>query len=116
MPIAVLSAADELTIGFDQLSAGTIMTSLTANYSSIAANIITPKCLSCHNGAGGSGGVDLSSFTAVSREVVAGSPAASALYTSVTSANPLMPEGGTALTTTQTETIATWITNGAPNN
>jgi hypothetical protein len=112
----ILSGSDVFTIGFDDLQPGTVVVPLGPTFAAIFGNIIQPKCLSCHSGGAPAGGVSLADYNAVSGSVVAGNPLTSALYNAVTVGNPLMPEGGSPLSTAEKNAINTWITNGALNN
>ena len=87
-----------------------------AHFSQIMANIIRPSCLNCHNGAGGAGGVDLSSYNAIINGITvnAGNPNQSGLYNAV--ANNSMPTSGGPLTQYQKMAIYDWIASGALNN
>ena len=81
------------------------------NFNDVYTNVISPRCLGCHSGAG-SGGVNLESYNSVVMYVVSGSPEFSLLY-EVTSTGR-MPAGGPALSPTQVEMIRNWILLGAP--
>ncbi len=84
-----------------------------ATFSQINSGILQPSCLQCHGAAGGSGGVNLSSYAGVMAQVSAGNPTASALYNAV--ANGIMPPTG-ALPQAQIQEIQSWIAAGAQNN
>ncbi len=86
------------------------------NYSDLSELIFRPKCMSCHGGASGSGGVDLSSYAAMmsqSKLIVPGQPAQSGIYNEVASGD--MPDGGPALSRAEVQAISNWIMAGAPN-
>ena len=86
-----------------------------ATYTSIAANILSRKCTSCHGGANGTaGGVNLMSYGATLNAVTVGRPLVSALFTSVQ--NNSMPNNGSPLTNDEKMAIYDWILAGAPNN
>lgn len=86
-----------------------------AKFSQVLADILQPKCVSCH-GNGGSGGVSLNTYAGVAKVVKAGNATGSQLYISVSGAAPSMPLGGTPLTTAQLQELASWINAGALNN
>lgn len=85
-------------------------------FSSIQLKILNSRCVTCHNANRSDGGVDLSDYTAVMREVQAGNPAGSALVTAVERTNNFMPLGGARLTTDEITKIKSWISKGAMNN
>jgi mono/diheme cytochrome c family protein len=114
MVIGIRSNQDSFTVSFDYLDSAA---TLTPTFASIDSNILSTKCVSCHNTGNTSGtGYSFSSYNETLGAVKAGNPGGSALYTSVTGANPDMPTGSIKLTTTETNAISTWITNGAQNN
>lgn len=82
-------------------------------FASIDEKILQRRCVSCHDGATGFGGVELDSYAAlISSEVVtAGDPEASLLYTEVESGE--MPQNAPGLSSQEIEAIAEWIRNGA---
>jgi mono/diheme cytochrome c family protein len=88
---------------------------LTSTFSSISASILIPRCVSCHGASNAQGGIRNDSYDQTMATVTAGSPSASALYTSVAT-RLTMPTTGNKLSTTETGVISTWITNGAQNN
>lgn len=92
-----------------------VKTATVAKFSQVYADILQPRCVSCH-GAGGSGGVSLNSYAGVAKVVKAGNAAQSALYISVSGAAPSMPLGGNPLSTAAVQELASWINSGAPNN
>lgn len=81
-----------------------------ATFTYINANILQPKCVSCH---GTSGGYSYANYTATLRSVVPGNPNASLLYTETASGS--MPKR-TRLTTQEVDLIRSWIQAGALNN
>ncbi len=111
MVIGVRSNQDAFTISFDTLATAV---ALTSTFASINSNILAPKCVSCHSTNNKAGGFSYSNYTDTKASVGA-TPAASRLYTSVTGGQS-MPTGSLKLTTTETNSISTWITNGALNN
>jgi mono/diheme cytochrome c family protein len=88
-----------------------------SSFQVLSEDIFAPKCLSCHSGPNGSGGVDLSSYNSIvatsANLVVSGQPSASRLYTEVATGD--MPDGGPPLSTDEIEAIGQWIQDGAPN-
>ena len=113
MVIGVRSNQDSFTIAFDMLESGA---ATAATFTSINANILQTKCVSCHSTNNKAGGFSYSNYTDTKASVVAGNPAGSQLYTSVTGTTPNMPIGSGKLTAGDTAAISTWITNGALNN
>jgi mono/diheme cytochrome c family protein len=85
-----------------------------ATYTWIAANILTPRCVSCHGASGASAGVQVNNYTNTLRQVRVGNPNSSPLYVETNNGN--MPTSGGRLTATQLTAIRDWITAGAPNN
>jgi mono/diheme cytochrome c family protein len=91
----------------------TVTVTAPVSFATLNATIFTPQCVSCHSAALPSGGVNLSTYTSLVTQVVAGNAAGSTLYINV--ANGTMPPGG-ALTATQVNEILMWINQGAKNN
>jgi hypothetical protein len=92
---------------------------LEPRFSSIKTRILNTKCLGCHSGANLSGGVDLSTYAAVTANNIAraGNPNGSRLVTSVERVtNNFMPRGGARLPTEDIAIIRQWIQNGAAND
>lgn len=87
---------------------------LEPKFNSIMANIIGPRCLSCHDSTQRKGGVVLQDYQSLMRQVVPRDAEASELY-DVLEDNE-MPASGGALTFQQKETIRQWINQGALNN
>ena len=85
-----------------------------ANFQSISANILNPRCVSCHSSSNARGNVKLDTYANAFKQVRAGAPNSSPLYTA--SANGSMPVGGAKLTQAELKAISDWITAGAPNN
>ncbi len=83
------------------------------SFATIQADIIEPKCLSCHSDENPGGGYSFSSYRTIldSGSVVARKSDYSALYRSV--ANGRMPPGK-PLSYDETRSIKNWIDNGAP--
>ncbi len=88
---------------------------LTATYASIAKNILAPKCMGCHNSNNVAGGISFANYNSTMNTVQKGLPNSSSLYTS-TAIKRTMPRGGNALSSSETQAISDWITNGALNN
>lgn len=105
-----------ITEGFNAatpvVTAPVISNTLEPKFSNISANILKPKCLSCHSADRAAGGVNLSTYTATRNVVTPGLPNSSVLYTAV------LPGGKMAGRLTQAETgiIRDWIMAGAQNN
>ena len=85
------------------------------SFQSIMSKTIQPRCVSCHNGANASGGVDLSNYNAIMNtgSVVAGDSGQSTLFLEV--AMGTMPPGN-PLNAQEISDIETWINNGATND
>ena len=99
----------------DKLTGGAICDTNNISYSKQIVSILQDNCYSCHghNSTVGSGGVDLSSYDAVSAYAADGF-----LVGNVTHApgfNP-MPYGGPMLPTCEINTIIAWVNQGAKNN
>ena len=80
-------------------------------YTSLKADVLTSRCLSCH---GSSGGFSTEFYSQIITRVSVGNPAGSLLYQRV--ANDSMPTSGGPLTAAQKQKIFDWIADGAPNN
>ena len=88
---------------------------LMPSYQSISANILIPKCTSCHGAARADSGIRYDSYAATMRTVSANSAANSKLYTECR--NGSMPDRPfVALSAAEISTIQTWINLGAGNN
>lgn len=83
-------------------------------YANIAATILTPKCVSCHNANNRSGNYAFDTHASTLAAVVAGNPNNSPLYQSTTAAR--MPKGQTPLSGAELTLISAWIAAGALNN
>jgi uncharacterized membrane protein len=90
-------------------------TTLTATFSSIKANILNTRCLSCHSSSNAAKGISFSTYASTMNTVVATDPSKSVLYT-FTAIKKTMPPSGGLLTAAQTAVISQWIAAGAPNN
>jgi len=80
-------------------------------YGSIANNILSPACLSCHSDYGS---YTFDSYASVINAVVPGFPSESPLYVAVSSGR--MPKIGPKLSNQQIQAIGDWITAGALDN
>lgn len=82
-------------------------------YSSLAQQIFTPRCITCHSNRN----YRLNSHAQVLRTVTPGNAANSLLYQAVTVGRDggKMPQGG-GLSSAQIKAIEDWINSGAPNN
>jgi hypothetical protein len=87
-----------------------------AKYSYINANILQERCISCHSSTLASGGVNLSSYSNVSKVVIQGDATVSSLYQVVALPDPLMPLGSAPLSADQVQDIKDWINDGAQND
>ncbi len=87
---------------------------LEPKFSSIMANIIATRCLSCHDTVQRKGGVVLQQYSALMNEVESGRADRSKLY-EVLQKNE-MPASGPPLSFEQKETVRQWINMGAANN
>lgn len=87
---------------------------LTASYSAIQANILTPRCVSCHGSGLSGGGYRYDSYAATKLSVKPFDANNSKLYTEVFTGK--MPKGTAKLTASEIQMIANWINAGAPNN
>jgi hypothetical protein len=122
--LSLLSSSDQIAVRFEFLGPGSAAAAVQPNFASITANILRPKCLSCHTGAAPSGGgIDLSTYPGVMSQVGLGadgkpSATASPLYISVvsTSGRAAMPPTGSTLSTVEQMAISSWISGGALNN
>ncbi|MFS4459245.1 c-type cytochrome domain-containing protein [Bdellovibrio sp. HCB2-146] len=81
----------------------------------ISSEILTPKCVSCHNATTRNGGYAFDTYTAVLRAVDKSRPTDSDLYKEPEDGS-MPPRPGTPLTSEQLRLILTWIQNGAQNN
>ncbi len=87
---------------------------LEPKFSSIMANIIATRCLSCHDTVQRKGGVVLQQYSSLMNEVESGRADNSKLY-EVLQRNE-MPASGPPLSFEQKETVRQWINMGAANN
>lgn len=80
-------------------------------FSEVQSKVLNDQCVRCHSATTKSGNLDLSSYTATMRSVVAGKPDSSGLYRRV--ADSTMPAGGPALSSAGQQLIYNWILSGA---
>ncbi|MDA8345252.1 MAG: cytochrome b N-terminal domain-containing protein [Thermaerobacter sp.] len=80
--------------------------------------IFQAHCAVCHSGSNASAGLDLTSYASIQKLGIAKAPyQQSILWQKLTGKmQPQMPLGGPYLPKTTIQTIANWITEGAPNN
>ncbi|MBS1960622.1 MAG: putative Ig domain-containing protein [Bdellovibrionales bacterium] len=123
-PTAAAAAKDYVVTG----SNGGGSTTATVNITSFAPNAndpnatwtymstnILPKCTGCHNANSKAPVVDLSTYSAVMTQVVAGKPMNSLFFTYIAPSSPEpMPLGAPALSTTDQAAVFNWIQKGAP--
>lgn len=93
------------------LPPGTVIP-LAPTYASINANILSRRCLGCHNVANPSGGVSFSTYASAMNTVQRTLPLQSSMYTAV-AVRMTMPKSGGALNSAETKAIFDWITAGA---
>lgn len=94
-------SANSATAATTTLAAGN-----TNTFTYVNTNIIGPNCASCHSAALAAGGVNLSSYSAISSRLSQVSSAIS---------GGRMPPGAPLSSLMQTQ-VSTWINSGAPNN
>jgi uncharacterized membrane protein len=97
--------------------ASTNLNSVTANFSSIKANILDAKCVACHSSIKPKGGVSLSSYDEVMSSpgaVTPFQPHQSQLFWQCYKG--YMPEMAPPLSALELQTLYDWIAYGAPNN
>lgn len=81
-------------------------------FASINANILSKRCLGCHNVGNPSGGVSFSTYASAMNTVQRTLPLQSTMYTSV-AVRMTMPKSGGGLNAAETKAIFDWITSGA---
>lgn len=81
-------------------------------FASINANILSKRCLGCHNVGNPAGGVSYSTYASTMNTVQRTLPLQSTMYTSVAT-RMTMPKSGGALNAAETKAIFDWITAGA---
>ena len=77
--------------------------------------ILTTSCMPCHSAAGHKGGLDVTSYDSVMKEVTAGDPDKSKLVKLISGPHPMMPKNGAPLSADKVTTIRDWIKAGAKN-
>ncbi len=95
----------------------TNLSSVTAKFSSIKANILDTKCVACHSSTNPNGGVSLASYDEVMSSpgaVTPFQPHQSQLFWQCYKGT--MPEMGSPLSALELQTLYDWIAYGAPNN
>ena len=87
---------------------------MTSNFNDIYNKILLPKCIYCHDGPGGDGDVDLSSYNAImsSGTVMPSSPLSSLLYISMVQTT-MPPDFNDRVLPDDLEFVAAWIQAGA---
>ena len=104
--------------------------SMAPTFTSIVTNVIKPKCIYCHgNPKAPTFEMDMVSYEGLTGfvDMVNFDPMQSALYTETLQPNPAMPKGCTTevtkekgvmecVTVDESEAIATWIRNHAPQD
>ena len=116
----IQTISDWIQLGFatapviGTLPVGTVIP-LGPTYASIYANILSRRCLGCHNAGNLSGGNSFSTYASTMNTVQRTLPLQSTLYTS-TAVRMTMPKSGGALNAAETKAIFDWITAGAANN
>lgn len=116
----IQAISDWIQLGFTtapvigNLPPGTVIP-LAPNYTSINANILSKRCLGCHNVGNPSGGVSFSTYASAMNTVQRTLPLQSSMYTA-TAVRRVMPPSGGALNAAETKAIFDWITAGAANN
>ena len=87
-------------------------------YAAVISPILDTYCRGCHNGPSGSGGVDLSTLSAVQSEIQnnPGRLLGSIAWTSPYTGTKQMPSGGSQLSACMITQVKKWIAAGAPNN
>lgn len=85
---------------------------LAPTFASINANILSKRCLGCHNAGNPSGGVSYATYQSTMNTVQRTIPLQSTLYTAV-AVRMTMPKSGGALNAAETKAIFDWITAGA---
>jgi mono/diheme cytochrome c family protein len=83
-------------------------------YSSINAQIIQPKCMTCHGPGGEAENIDFTTYAGVYRNVKPGKAESSRIYNEVESGD--MPQYRPQLSDDEILAIYQWIQNGAPND
>lgn len=87
---------------------------LQPTFSSITANIFSPKCFRCHSGDKPDGKYDLTTYQGAMADIKPGDAEGSKLYMLV--ANGKMPKKANPLSADELQTVKDWINSGAPEN
>lgn len=123
-PTAPLSNADKIVLrtwiqGGAQAPSTPIATPtpipLGPTYTSLAANVLTPKCVGCHSTNNKTAGYAFDTFANVSKSVKARNAAGSLLYT-ITQSGSMPPRPNPTLTSDEQRALSDWIQAGALNN
>jgi len=90
-----------------------ICDTLNVTYAVTIRNIISNKCQGCHNGAGASAGIDLSTYTGVKAKITDGR-----LWGAINHLPGFspMPKNGAKLSDCEITQVRKWIDAGSPNN
>jgi hypothetical protein len=104
------SAADVMTIGFDDIENGATVAPSVVHFSDLVSSnqtlgIFTQSCVSCHSGASPSSGLDLTNYAMASAM-------AATIQTRINSTTAPMPPSG-LISTAGRGVINTWVTGGA---
>lgn len=116
----IQAISDWIQLGFatapviGTLPVGTVIP-LAPTYASIYANILSRRCLGCHNAGNLSGGNSFATYASTMNTVQRTLPLQSSLYTA-TAVRMTMPKTGGPLNAAETKAIFDWITAGAANN
>ncbi len=86
-----------------------------ATFKYISNEILTPKCVACHNVSNKKGGYAFDTYSGVVKAVNKSTPTDSDLYKE-TKKGDMPPRPGTVLNSEQLNLLLTWIKAGAPNN
>lgn len=85
-----------------------------ATYQQVAAQILQPKCYSCHTGEETPNLSSWAAFAQDTRYIIPGNPGQSDLYLQASSGN--MPKDGSALSQSELKLLSDWISAGAQND
>ncbi len=115
-----VSVANDIEQGISDwvaaIGGGVMPVPLEATFTSIKANILTPKCLSCHSPSGSRPSVNYTDYSSTmsTGKVIAGNALGSEIYKECASGS--MPKGGTMLSVAELQALRDWIDAGAMNN
>ena len=96
------------------------ITPLSATYTNVTNNVLVPHCMSCHEGASPSAGLDFTTYQNLVHNpvlpnlVIPGSPSTSRLFIHIQ--GDAAAVGQEHLTAAQIQLVLDWIQGGAPNN